>query len=144
MRKTTIRVNTFLSALLLALSANVTTQTANAQSVIFPQIVQAGEANYTGDGTTELTLSNELLTATFLNEDGKLLFGGCPEMGLKAGTELFTVALGNEGNKVPASSMTVTSWGHELLTADPTATVASERLPGHSIRATLEYGDLRF
>lgn len=55
MRKTTIRVNTFLSALLLALSANVTTQTANAQSVIFPQIVQAGEANYTGDGTTELT-----------------------------------------------------------------------------------------
>ena len=144
MRKTTIRVNTFLSALLLALSANVTTQTANAQSVIFPQIVQAGEANYTGDGTTELTLSNELLTATFLNEDGKLLFGGCPEMGLKAGTELFTVALGNEGNKVPAPAMTVTSWGHELLTADPTATVASERLPGHSIRATLEYGDLRF
>lgn len=144
MRKTTIRVNTFLSALLLALSANVATQTANAQSVIFPQIVQPGEANYTGDGTTELILSNELLTATFLNEDGKLLFGGCPEMELKSGTELFTVTLGNEGNKVPASSMTVTSWGHEILTADATATVASERLPGHSIRATLEYGDLRF
>ncbi len=118
---------------------------ANAQSVIFPQIDQPGIASaYTGENENEYILSNDLLTASFINNNGHLTFGGCPEMGLKAGTELFTITLGDETTVVHASQMTVTSWSIVPLIGDANATIASEKFDGQSIVATLTYGDLEF
>ena len=50
-------------------------------AVIFPQEKQPGKAVLTEqDG--EFTLANDLLTAKFVNQDGKLMFAGAPELGL--------------------------------------------------------------
>ena len=61
---------------------------AAAQTVKFPQPEQPGVAyaNHTG---TRYTLSNNLLSASFTNDNGKVVFDGCPEMGLLPGSELF-------------------------------------------------------
>ena len=116
---------------------------ANTQNVIFPQLDQPGIASAASEDNAIL-LSNDILTASFINDNGHLRFGGCPEMGLKAGTELFTITLGDETTVVPASEMTVTSWGLVPLTGDSNATVASEKLNGQSLVATLTFGDLEF
>lgn len=116
---------------------------ASAQAVFFPQQQQAGAASLSqSDGT--LTLSNQLLNASFVNNDNKITFGGCPELGLKSGSEIFTITLGDGTTTVPASEMTVTEWGHTALTGNPDATVASEKLDGQCIYARLTYGDLEF
>ena len=114
------------------------------QAVFFPQEQQAGQARVSSSETSDgsITLSNDLLNATFINNGGSLKFGGCPELNLQSGTELFTITLGDETTVVPASQMTVTSWGSKALDADPTATVASEKLAGQCVYATLTYGDL--
>ena len=114
-----------------------------AQSVIFPQIDQPGAATASDEDGT-LILSNDLLTATFVNDNGHIRFGGCQEMGLKPGTELFKITLGDETTVVPASEMTLNSWGIVSLTADPSASVGSQRVGGQSIVATLSYGDIDF
>ena len=66
-------------ALLLCLLA---AGTASAQSVIFPQETQPGTARVTSaaKGST-LTLRNTILSASFTNKGGKVLFGGCPQLG---------------------------------------------------------------
>ncbi|MDE7387791.1 MAG: hypothetical protein K2M97_00905, partial [Muribaculaceae bacterium] len=116
---------------------------ASAQAVFFPQAQQPGTAQVSeADGV--ITLGNELLNASFVNKNSQLTFGGCPELDLESGTELFTITLGDEITTVPASAMTVTRWGHEALIGDPAATVASEKLDGQSVYATLTYGDLEF
>lgn len=114
-----------------------------AQSVIFPQTDQPGAAKASDENGT-LILSNDLLTATFVNDNGHIRFGGCKEMGLKPGTELFKITLGDETTVVPASEMTLNSWRIVPLTADPSAAVGSQRVDGQSIVATLSYGDIDF
>lgn len=65
-----------------------------AQKVIFPQQQQASTASLVvGDGT--YILKNNLLSARFVKDGDKLIFGGCEEMNLKAGTDLFKVVLGD-------------------------------------------------
>lgn len=116
---------------------------AQAQAVAFPQEKQPGTATVTEtDGT--IIIGNDLLSAKFINQDNKLMFGGCEQLGLLSGTELFTVTLGDEKTVVPASEMTMTSWGHRSLAGNPDATIASEKIDGESVYATLTYGDLEF
>ncbi len=113
---------------------------AMAQSVIFPQAQQPGIANVTEDGTT-YTLSNDLLSASYTLQDGKLVFGGCEAMDLEPGTELFTIELSG-GTKVKASEMTLGEVRTADLTPDATAARGSEKLPGKAIEADFTYGNL--
>lgn len=116
---------------------------ASAQAVFFPQAKQPGTARVSeADGV--ITLGNDLLNASFVNKNNKLTFGGCPELNLESGTELFTITLGDETTTIPASEMTLTDWGHKQLSGNPNATVASEKIDGQAVYATLTYGDLEF
>lgn len=117
---------------------------ASAQAVIFPQPEQPGVAMSAADATEgTVVLSNDLLSATFVNADGKLSFGGCPELGLLPGTELFNITLG-DNKSVKASDMKVESWEVSDLTADAESAVASRRHAGKQLTARLTYGDLEF
>ncbi len=143
MRAKTLLHNLILVPCLLGATFAVTAPSASAQAVFFPQAQQPGTARVSeADGV--ITLGNDLLNASFINKDNKLTFGGCPELDLESGTELFTITLGDGTTTVPASAMTVTEWGTEYLPADPEATVASEKIDGQSVYATLTYGDLEF
>lgn len=115
---------------------------ATAQEVKFPQLLQPGAAQSTtnSDGT-EFRLSNNLLTASFKATDGKLLFDGCPELGLNPGTEIFYITLG-DGTRIASSEMQMTSCGLIDLSADPESAVASGRYPGKALDATFVSGDL--
>ena len=127
------------------LAAVMSSPSVSAQSVIFPQLQQAGAASAEKRANSrELVLKNDLFSTSFINDNGKLSFGGCKEMGLKPGTELFTITIGDDSTKVAASEMTVTSWGIEPLSCNPEATVASEKYYGQSVKAELEYKDLTF
>ena len=52
-------------------------QATMAQAVIFPQAKQPGKAQLK-EKKGEYTLKNELLTAKFINQNGKLTFAGSP------------------------------------------------------------------
>lgn len=115
-----------------------------ASAVIFPQQEQPGEARLTVENAgATVVLSNNLLTATFINENGRVSFGGCPELGLLPGTELFNVTLRNSST-VSSSDMSVTAWEVMDVAPDSEAAVASRRLPGKAVAATLSYGGLEF
>ena len=114
---------------------------ASAQKVFFPQQQQAGTAmSSVSDGT--YTLSNDLLTASFIHANGKLTFGGCAAMGLKASDDLFSIRLGN-GTEIASSAMTLNGVNLVTLTPDATAAKASLKLPGKAVEATYTSGDLR-
>ncbi len=119
----------------LALSLHV-----SAQKVIFPQEQQAGEATSAVVGDT-YTLSNDLLSASFVLNDGKLTFGGCKAMGLLPSDDLFSIRLGS-GTEVASSAMTLKDVEAEELSADASAAKGALKLPGKSIKATYTYGDL--
>lgn len=131
-----------LCALAIALPVAAVSFTANAQAVIFPQLVQPGEAMAFENQNT-YTLSNEVLSASFISENGHLMFNGCEEMGLLPGTEIFRITLGN-GKTVNASEMTMKDCSIQPLSANPNAVIGSDKLPGQSIVAHLSYGDLEF
>lgn len=118
----------------------LTAMSASSQAVIFPQEQQPGVATVSNSGGT-YTLSNELLSASFLHKNGKLTFGGCDAMNLKAGSELFTVTLGN-GTNVKASEMTVSNVRTTELAAKSTAARGSERFAGKAIEADFTSGNL--
>jgi len=114
----------------------LTSGTAAAQSVIFPQETQPGvaQADTSADYST-LTLRNNLLSASFTNKDGIVLFGGCRQLGFSGGTELFTIIF-QDSTAVPASTFKATGWRMVTLAADHAAAVGSEKLPGKAIEAT--------
>ncbi len=111
-----------------------------AAPVIFPQAQQAGEASVSQSGSVYM-LHNNLLTACFRSEGGTLLFDGCEEMGLKAGTELFKIHLSN-GKEVSASQMTMGEVTTTVLEPDSEAAKAALRLPGKAIETTFTYDKL--
>lgn len=107
--------------------------TTSAQTVIFPGETQAGIATVSeSDGV--YTLSNDLLSASFISDGTTLKFNGCEAMNLKPGTELFVITLGN-GTKINASDMTLQSVSTEVLTANPASPKGAERFNGHAIVA---------
>ena len=87
--------------LVIALSLCLTVFAAQAQSVIFPQeqqpgearisVVQADAANEGAEDEVHYIIANDLFAADFLHADGVLRFNGCPELGLEPGTELFSL-----------------------------------------------------
>lgn len=107
---------------------------AAAQAVIFPQQAQAGNARLQNNEGT-YTLANDLLSAQFKVADGKLKFNGCEALGLKPGSDLFTVTLGN-GTSFSSADMTMSDVKELSLTSDSKAARGSEKIPGQAIEAT--------
>ena len=89
--------------ILLTLIVALVAMQAWGQAVIFPQEHQAGIATSSVSAGT-YTLSNDLLSATFIHADGQLSFGGCEAMGLQPDNELFSIRLGN-GTEVASQSL---------------------------------------
>lgn len=107
-------------------------------AVVYPeQQTAVGSASATeSDGT--YTLSNNVLAASFVKVDGALYFGGSKAMNLEAGTEPFTVAVGN-GLNVPASAMTLKSVKLEDLIGDANAVGGAEHYDGKALVADYDY-----
>ena len=105
-----------------------------AQKVIFPQEKQPGTAAISVNGN-EYSVSNDLFTAKFIKNDGKLFFNGCSELGLLPGSELFTVQLA-DGTVIPASEFTIDGEvTTETLVANENAIKGSKRFAGVQIKA---------
>ncbi len=118
---------------LLAIALGAGVITASAQTVIFPGETQPGIAAISeSDGI--YTLSNDLLSASFISDGTTLRFNGCEAMNLHPGTELFKIVLGNH-TEILASDMTLESVATETLTANPASPKGSERFGGHAIVA---------
>ena len=132
MKRQTILKSTL--CLLMALVCQVTW----AQAVIFPQEQQPGTAKVetVNDG---YTIGNDLFTAKFMLADGKLTFGGCEELGLIAGSEIFKVQLG-DGTEIPASAFTlVGNVVTETLIGTSKEVKAARRYHGKQIKATFKH-----
>lgn len=126
--------------ILLTLIVAFVTMQAWGQAVIFPQEQQAGIATSSVSAGT-YTLSNDLLSATFIHADGQLSFGGCEALGLQPGNELFSIRLGN-GTEVASSAMTLNDVQLVTLSPDASAAKASLKLPGKAVEASYSYGNL--
>ncbi len=135
MKNNFYRIYSFLLCCLLAAGP-----LAHAQAVIFPQAKQAGVAKAKAKKGSYI-LSNNLLTATFVEADGKLLFGGAPQLGLLPQTELFKIRLA-EGQETPASAMTLKGVRLLKLKGDATAAKGSLKLDGQAIEANFEFAGL--
>ncbi len=107
-----------------------------AQKVVFPQEKQAGVAKLSSS-ETEYTLQNNLLTAKFVKDGSTLVFGGCEEMNLKAGSPLFKVVLG-DGTAFTSSEMQLQSVEEETLTGNADAVKGSDRFDGKAIKAVFK------
>ena len=129
-----------LSAAFLALGLSTPAATL-AQQVIFPQEQQAGTARL-AHTANHYVLSNDLLTATFVESGGTLRFGGCPQRNLNAGTELFEIRTGNGQTVVRASEMQLEGVREINYAANPSATKGAEKLPGRALEATFKHGNL--
>ena len=125
------------AALMLAMGG---AQRAFSQAVVFPQEQQAGTAVSSEDNGV-YTLKNDLLEASFVKQNGTLLFNGSDALNLKAGSELFTIVLG-DGTSFAASEMTLESVELEDLTGDKSAVKGSEKFNGKAIKAVFTKGDL--
>ncbi len=109
-----------------------------AQSVIFPQQQQAGTA-VVSQAEGVYSIGNELFTAKFVLAEGKLTFGGCEELGLLPGDEIFKVQLG-DGTEIPASAFTLSGdVVVESLVGDANAAKGAKRLNGQQIKATFTH-----
>ncbi len=105
----------------------------SAQKVIFPQEKQPGTAVVSVDENV-YSLSNELFTFDFVKNDGRLSFGGCEQLGLLAGAELFTVQLA-DGTVIPASEFVLGEVETESLAAEENAVKGSRRFAGVQVKA---------
>lgn len=115
-------------------------QTMTAQSVIFPQEKQAGNASLVVERDV-YTLQNDLLKAHFVAKNNHLFFNGCEQLGLLPGSELFSILLA-DGREVPASSMYLKSVEELNLTPAEGAAKGSLKLNGKAIEAHFTFEDL--
>lgn len=115
-------------------------QTMTAQSVIFPQEKQAGNASLIAERGV-YTLQNDLLKAHFVAKNNHLFFDGCEQLGLLPGSELFSILLA-DGREVPASSMYLKSVEELNLTPAEGAAKRSLKLNGKAIEAHFTFEDL--
>lgn len=115
-------------------------QTMTAQSVIFPQEKQAGNASLVAERGV-YTLQNDLLKANFVAKNNHLFFNGCEQLGLLPGSELFSILLA-DGREVPASSMNLKSIEELNLTPAEGAAKGSLKLNGKAIEAHFTFEDL--
>ena len=115
-------------------------QTMTAQSVIFPQEKQAGNASLVAERGV-YTLQNDLLKANFVAKNNHLFFDGCEQLGLLPGSELFSILLA-DGREVPASSMNLKSVEELNLTPVEGAAKGVLKLNGKAIEAHFTFEDL--
>ena len=115
-------------------------QTMTAQSVIFPQEKQAGNASLIAERGV-YTLQNDLLKAHFVAKNNHLFFDGCEQLGLLPGSELLSILLA-DGREVPASSMYLKSVEELNLTPAEGAAKGSLKLNGKAIEAHFTFEDL--
>lgn len=115
-------------------------QTMTAQSVIFPQEKQAGNASLAAERGI-YTLQNDLLKAHFVVKNNHVFFNGCEQLGLLPGSELFSILLA-DGREVPASSMNLKSVEELNLTPAEGAAKGSLKLNGKAIEAHFTFEDL--
>ena len=115
-------------------------QTMTAQSVIFPQEKQAGNAILVAERGV-YTLQNDLLKAHFVVKNNHVFFNGCEQLGLLPGSELFSILLA-DGREVPASSMNLKSVEELNLTPAEGAAKGSLKLNGKAIEAHFTFEDL--
>lgn len=115
-------------------------QTMTAQSVIFPQEKQAGNASLVAERGV-YTLQNDLLKAHFVAKNNHMFFDGCEQLGLLPGAELFSILLA-DGREVPASSMNLKSVEELNLTPAEGAAKGSLKLNGKAIEAHFTFEDL--
>ena len=115
-------------------------QTITAQSVIFPQEKQAGNASLVAERGV-YTLQNDLLKAHFVAKNNHMFFDGCEQLGLLPGAELFSILLA-DGREVPASSMNLKSVEELNLTPAEGAAKGSLKLNGKAIEAHFTFEDL--
>ena len=111
-----------------------------AQSVIFPQEKQAGNASLVAERGV-YTLQNDLLKAHFVAKNNHVFFNGCEQLGLLPGAELFSILLA-DGREVPASSMNLKSVEELNLTPAEGAAKGSLKLNGKAIEAHFTFEDL--
>lgn len=110
--------------------------------VVFPQTNKPGAANLvstTSGTTTSYSFYNSLFNAHFIKANNTLTFGGCSQMNLNGGTDLFKLSFGTGTDVVTSSQMTLGDVTLTDLTADANATVASEKLAGKMLQATFTY-----
>lgn len=115
-------------------------QTITAQSVIFPQEKQAGNASLVAERDV-YTLQNDLLKAHFAVKNNHVFFDGCEQLGLLPSSELFSILLA-DGREVPASSMNLKSVEELNLTPAEGAAKGSLKLNGKAIEAHFTFEDL--
>lgn len=114
-----------------------------AQSVIFPQERQAGSAVLT-QAAGRYTLQNDLFRASFKRQGNSLIFDGCPEMNLEAGSELFELRLGDGSSVVKASEMALVGEVRlKDVAARHPAVKGAHRFSGKALEADFAHGDLR-
>lgn len=113
--------------------------TGNYVPKVYPQQQDtAGKATLTETNGT-YTFANSLLSAKFIKQDGKLIFGGSDALNLKSGSELFTVKFGNGNDVVKASQMTLKDVSIKKLAGSNTAVKGSHHFDGVQLVATYEY-----
>lgn len=130
----------WIGACLTMLFCSMGETTVMAQAVIFPQSKQAGKAKIK-EKKGEYTLSNDLLSAKFINQNGKLVFAGSPELGLLPDTEIFKIRLG-DGTEVAASAMKLEEVRIVKLKGQKDAVKGAKHFNGHAIEAEFDYKDL--
>jgi hypothetical protein len=116
-------------------------QASDYQPVVYPQQqTQVGIAQADVKDSV-FTLSNNLLSASFVCRDGVVKFGGCEALGLVEGSELFYIVLGKDGQLTKqCSEMRLDSIRIEDLEANPSAIRGAEHFAGKSIVADFTYG----
>lgn len=88
---------------------------------------------------TRYTFSNNLFEASFRRVGDVILFDGCEAMNLKAGTELFTVKLGNGQTVVNASQMALKEVTMGDLTGRADAVKGSHHFDGKYLQCVYTY-----
>ena len=123
-----------------------TTATLSAQSpayipAVYPrQQTNVGPAELSVEEDSRYTLSNNVLSVSFIRKDGKLTFDGCEALNLKAGTELFQLVMGESGSTVRnCSDLRLKDVHTEDLTGSEEAVRGAEHYAGKSIVATFGY-----
>ncbi len=111
-----------------------------AQTVLYPAQEKAGIARIeTGDNNW--VLSNDLFSAEYAKENGKLVFKGCDLLDLVQSDELFYLTLG-DGTVISSNDMTLGDITVETLTANPEATRGVERFDGKQLKAVYTHGNI--
>ncbi|MBQ7819410.1 MAG: hypothetical protein IJ341_06890 [Bacteroidales bacterium] len=126
---------------LLILALCITACSTNPEAtVIFPSLQQAGKATATNEGEKYI-LSNNLLKAEYLLENGNLKFNGSNALQLAPANDLFYITLG-DSTIVKSSEMTMSGAKIEQLKGCEKAIKKVEQYDGYKLTAEFKYNNL--